>query len=185
MIFLSFGTGIRSGEMVSLNWSDIDFINRTISINKTIRKGRIKGTKTYSGKRVIDMNEETYQLLQNQKELLKEQDSEFVFLTYQNKNYTNPPQVSRGVWKTYLKFCKIKYRRFYNLRFVMCVTKKVLNMKSLNHIQQLLYSISTSNCLNKNWQKNEQFLLSSDVCNEYQEKHLRGGILHQPIFYFI
>lgn len=116
MIFLSFGTGIRSGEMVSLNWSDIDFINRTISINKTIRKGRIKGTKTYSGKRVIDMNEETYQLLQNQKELMQEQNSEFVFLTYQDKNYTDPSEVSKGMWKTYLKYCKIKYRRFYNLR---------------------------------------------------------------------
>jgi len=116
MIFLSFGTGIRSGEMVSLTWSDIDFFNRKISINKTTRRGRVKGTKTYSGKRTIDMNEETYQLLKNQQELLKEQNSEFVFLTYQNKNYTDPAEVSKSTWKTYLKFCKIKYRRFYNLR---------------------------------------------------------------------
>jgi len=116
MVYLSFGTGIRSGEMVALVWSDINFKKRTISINKTIRKGRVKVTKTSSGKRELDMNDETYQLLQNQKELLKDQDSEMVFLTYQNKNYTDPSEVSKGMWKTYLKFCNIEYRRFYRLR---------------------------------------------------------------------
>jgi len=116
MIYLSFGTGLRSGEMVALIWDDIDFVNRKISINKTIRKGRVKSTKTYSGKRTIDMNEETYELLKNQQELLKEQKSNMVFLTYQNNNYTDPAEVSKSTWKTYLKFCKIEYRRFYNLR---------------------------------------------------------------------
>lgn len=127
MIFLAYGTGIRTGEMVSLQWSDIDFNNKKIDINKTIRKGRIKSTKTSSGKRVIDMNEDTYKLLKEQKKLSREQNSEFVFLTYQNNNYTNPAEVSKGMWKTFLKFCNIEYRRFYSLRHTYATNYMLLD----------------------------------------------------------
>lgn len=116
MIYLSAGTGMRSGELVSLTWGDIDFKNKKIDINKTIRNGRVKGTKTYSGKRTIDMNIETFNLLSNQYELFEDIESDYVFLTQEKKNYTNPSEVSKGTWKSYLKYCNISYRRFYNLR---------------------------------------------------------------------
>ena len=116
LIYLSYGSGMRSGEMISLLWSDIDFENKTIDINKTIRNGRVKTTKTESGIREIDMTEESYSSLLNQRELCKDIESEYVFLTQYKIPYVNSSEISKGGWKSYLQFCGIKYKRFYNLR---------------------------------------------------------------------
>ena len=42
-ILISLYTGIRIGELCGLQWKDIDFINETLSINKTVQ--RIKNLK--------------------------------------------------------------------------------------------------------------------------------------------
>jgi len=52
---ISFFTGARSGEILALKWSDIDFSTNTISITKTLSKGIIGTTKTVSSKRDIEM----------------------------------------------------------------------------------------------------------------------------------
>lgn len=116
LIYLSYGSGMRSGEMVGLLWSDINFENKTININKSIRNGRVKTTKTQSGVREIDMTEESYNSLLNQKELCKDIDSEYVFVTQYKIPYVNGNEISKGGWKSYLNHCGVKYKRFYNLR---------------------------------------------------------------------
>lgn len=52
---ISFFTGARSGEILALKWSDIDFENETISITKTLSKGHINEPKTASSKRDVEM----------------------------------------------------------------------------------------------------------------------------------
>lgn len=116
LIYLSYGSGMRSGEMIALCWRDIDFKNKTINIDKTMRNGRVKTTKTESGIRVIDMSEESYNSLVSQRELCMDTDSDTVFLTQYKKPYTNVSEISKGSWTTYLKYCNIEYKRFYNLR---------------------------------------------------------------------
>lgn len=38
MLFvMALGTGMRQGELLGLKWSDIDFINNTVSISKSIK----------------------------------------------------------------------------------------------------------------------------------------------------
>lgn len=116
LIYLSYGSGMRSGEIIGLQWRDIDFENKTINIDKTMRNGRIKTTKTESGIRIIDMSEESYDSLVSQRDLCMDLDSETVFLTQYKKPYTNVSEISKGSWKTYLNYCNIEYKRFYNLR---------------------------------------------------------------------
>ncbi|WP_315080632.1 site-specific integrase [uncultured Clostridium sp.] len=36
---LTLGTGLRVGELVALRWSDIDFINKSLKVNKSIGRG--------------------------------------------------------------------------------------------------------------------------------------------------
>jgi len=134
LIYLSYGSGMRSGEMIALCWRDIDFKNKTINIDKTMRNGRVKTTKTQTGVRVIDMTEESYNALKSQKVLCIDLDSESVFLTQYKNPYKDVSEISKGSWKTYLKYCNIKYKRFYNLRhtFATQMLQNGFNIVSLS-----------------------------------------------------
>ncbi|MDT2882014.1 site-specific integrase [Lactococcus lactis] len=62
-------TGLRIGEALALNWSDINIYNQTVTINKTIvqsasRKTRIQnGAKTKESNRTVSLDETTIRLL--------------------------------------------------------------------------------------------------------------------------
>ena len=55
IILLMYASGMRPGEVVALQWSDIDFIRKRISITKTRIRGKDGPPKTEASYRVIDM----------------------------------------------------------------------------------------------------------------------------------
>ena len=67
-------TGLRTGEMVGLRWSDIDFDKRTLTINRTMeyrhstKEWRIGDPKSKSGFRTIPLTDEAIDILKLQKE---------------------------------------------------------------------------------------------------------------------
>jgi len=122
LIYLSYGSGMRTGEVLSLCWKDIDFKNKTININKTVRNGRVKAPKSKSGIRKIDMTDECYTSLLNQRELCMDIDSETIFVTQYKNPYKDVTDISKGSWKTYLKYCNVEYKRYYNLRHTFATT---------------------------------------------------------------
>lgn len=85
-------TGLRTGELIGLKWSDIDFekcvmhIQRSMEYRYSVGEWRIGEPKSKSGYRDIPLTEEAITILKNQKEKLKTikvinmQFSEFVFL---------------------------------------------------------------------------------------------------------
>lgn len=66
-------TGVRTGELIGLKWSDIDFRKKEIHINRTMRYKPSLNTfvtstpKTKSGKRTIPMTQEVYDILKQHK----------------------------------------------------------------------------------------------------------------------
>ena len=63
-------TGVRRGEMLALNWSDIDYNNQTISITKNLVtssgvKERIHPPKTKAGKRDVRVDNNTLAVLRH------------------------------------------------------------------------------------------------------------------------
>ncbi|MDO5127890.1 MAG: site-specific integrase [Eubacteriales bacterium] len=84
-------TGLRTGEMIGLKWSDIDFNSGIISISRSmeyrhsVKKWRIGPTKSKSGVREIPMTAECKRILLDQKRKVKElktvnlQFADFVF----------------------------------------------------------------------------------------------------------
>lgn len=61
-------TGIRKGECLALTWNDIDFINSTLTINKTISVGLqnkqiIQDPKSFNSYRTVTLDEITIQML--------------------------------------------------------------------------------------------------------------------------
>ena len=81
-IRVALGTGLRIGELLGLQWSDIDFKNREISINKTLIYIKDKDTGKYTFKyqthktkksiRTVPMQESVYDALRRQSIQLKE-----------------------------------------------------------------------------------------------------------------
>lgn len=70
-------TGLRTGEMIGLKWSDIDFENRVMHIQRSMEyrykvgEWRIGEPKSKSGYRDINLTDEAVAILKNQKEKLK------------------------------------------------------------------------------------------------------------------
>ncbi|WP_238486198.1 site-specific integrase [Bacillus hominis] len=66
---LAIATGMRVGEILGLRWTDIDFNNKTISINQTLNPDNklILDTKTSSSRRSISNDEKTIEALQKHK----------------------------------------------------------------------------------------------------------------------
>lgn len=67
-------TGLRTGELIGLKWSDIDFEKRTVTISRSMefrhafQEWRIGDPKSKSGFRTIPLTDEAIRILKNQKE---------------------------------------------------------------------------------------------------------------------
>lgn len=85
-------TGARKGETLALTWKDINFEQKTISINKTLTRGLknkliVQTPKTATSRREIAIDDETLRLL---KEWRKQQKSDYFKLGF---NTMNPKQL--------------------------------------------------------------------------------------------
>lgn len=60
-------SAMRRGEQIALTWEDIDFTDNTVSINKAVAITKtgviVKGTKTSSGRRVLQLPTEAFDML--------------------------------------------------------------------------------------------------------------------------
>ena len=94
-------TGLRTGELVGLKWSDIDFEKRTLTIARTMeyrhstKEWRIGPPKSKSGQRTIPLTEEALAILKKQKSKNQSKDVisidwiEFVFLSRKGEPVKN------------------------------------------------------------------------------------------------
>jgi len=115
LITTLFFTGMRTGELWGLKWSDLNFQSDTIHIQRAIRHGTISSTKTNSSNRIIEMLPIVKEALMRQKTFTYREDS-FVFLNRDKKHFSSAASVSLGYWKRTLKFCKLDYRVLYQTR---------------------------------------------------------------------
>lgn len=97
MILLAIATGARLGEMQALTWKDINFNFHTIDINKSWNETtkKFQPTKNESSKRIIRVNQNTLDYLQD----LKQNNHDMVFI-----NQYNTIPTSSAVNKT-LRMC--------------------------------------------------------------------------------
>jgi len=112
-ILLMANTGMRPGEIIALEWKDIDFNNRTININKTIVNNVCGLPKTPSSVRVIDMIEGAYKALQEQYKLTS--DVEYVFTNSSRKRFYSHDIINLNFRRRLLEN-NIDVRPLYQLR---------------------------------------------------------------------
>lgn len=136
LYLLALFTGPRQGELLALKWSDVDFHNKTININKTFKniavvtkngRGKSKGItqtpKTVKGIRVIPLPQflipklKEYKLHQNSQKMLMGTNYIDTDLIFTNKfgGHLDSSNIRKKL-KKLLKTNNIPDRRFHDLR---------------------------------------------------------------------
>ncbi|MCD4759174.1 MAG: site-specific integrase [Arcobacteraceae bacterium] len=112
-ILFMYSSGIRPGEIIALNWKDIDFDKKQIAVYKTIVNNKIGNPKTQSSVRNVDMLPMAQKALESQYKLTKEY--EYVFVNSSNKYFYSHDIINLN-FKRLLKLNNIEQRTLYNLR---------------------------------------------------------------------
>jgi integrase len=109
MIITALYTGMRIGEIMALEWSDIDFKNKLIKITKSYSytEDRIKDPKTESSKRVIRVSQKLLDILKQ----LRINHQKFIFMSPQGKVPT--ANAANKVLRKQLKKLGIKKDHFH------------------------------------------------------------------------
>lgn len=107
-------TGMRTGEVHGLKWSQVDFERRQLLIRETYSKGRTEYTKTDGSQREIDLSPLVYSALKNQEAGTRHL-SDYVFCNLlgnpiENRNFL------RNVWSPMLRNLGFEHRRPYQCR---------------------------------------------------------------------
>jgi integrase len=113
-LFLSFSTGLRTGEALGLEWRHIDFDSEVISVKQTRSGGKITDPKTRSSIRDIEMSSVAEKALKRQYERTGKKNG-FVFLTRRGEPYRYITSM-RDRWKVLLDKSGLEYRKIYTTR---------------------------------------------------------------------
>lgn len=121
VVLFALGTGMRQGEILGLQWNDLDFANNEIHVlhnlntsaeitedGKREYKTLLQEPKTENSIRIIPMSNGVYNILKN-----VQRDCEYVFSN--NGNYLDAKHLQK-VWKKILETNHISYRKFHDLR---------------------------------------------------------------------
>ena len=119
IISLLFFTGLRTGECIGLKWSDVDINRRTISIQRTIGRGKIGPPKTKSSIRTIDLTDKLLAVLNNQYEITGNHGT-YVFLNQIQNHYFDSSKWRDRMWAQTLERANVKYRTIYQTRHTFC-----------------------------------------------------------------
>ncbi len=118
---ISFFTGLRTGELCGLKWSDIDFKKNKLSVNRTITAGFEQDPKTKSSKAKIDLPIEALPYFKSQQ--LKTGLREYVFYSKRNINPYKSSTTLASKLKEILRKLNIKERTIYQTRHTFASIK--------------------------------------------------------------
>ena len=112
ILVIMLNTGLRVGEMLALDWEDIDFENRIMTINKTIQSNLVNrdknaktktyykiknGAKTAAGKRVLPLNDT---ILFYFNELKRDNEARGINTTFVCSTKANTRQTARNLLRS-------------------------------------------------------------------------------------
>ena len=122
LILLDLATGLRQGELLALNWEDIDLINKTLTVNKSVKEVYIYEDENYRHIETIFQVPKT----QNSFRTISIPDVLISVLKKENDknglvfhNTDGEPLRAKNVsyqWKKILKECNIPHKKFHAIR---------------------------------------------------------------------
>ncbi len=110
-LVVAFFTGLRTGEQLALLWSDIDFKNKKIKINKSLNlSGKITSPKNKPSIREVDLLEPVEKILKELK-ASEPANKKMIFLSIPKRT-----QEFQKAFKALLKALNLKDRKLYTTR---------------------------------------------------------------------
>ncbi len=130
-----FETGLRTSELIALEWADIDFIKGTVSIWKarTDKAEKAEPPKTAAGIRDIPLSDKALESIKNQKQFTYLADKEIFVNPRNGERWTGDQQLRKGAWKPALKKAGVRYRYPYQCRHTFASTQ-LMNAQTLGDI---------------------------------------------------
>lgn len=117
LLLFAFFTGLRTSELLAIQWNNVNFKKGVINIKNAIVLGKTKGPKTKSGKREIILLPPAIEALENQIRFTKSL-GKYIFLNPTNSlPWTDSKQIYRR-WNALFKKIGhlVEYRKPYNTR---------------------------------------------------------------------
>lgn len=113
-----FWTGLRTSELVALNWEDIDWLHGKVHIYKGITQGvkSAETTKTASGVRKVKLLKPALEALENQKQFTGFKNEEIFQNPILNERWKGDAPIRKTAWMPAVRRSKVKYRRPYQTR---------------------------------------------------------------------
>jgi len=134
MILAIISLGVRSGELVALKFSDINWRNRTITIQRSMRKGELKETKTGQS-RTVDIPINLFNELVAYQTQYPTQ--EYIFIHKNGTPYREASSFVRRHFKPLLERLNIEYKSLYSLRHTYA-TLQLQGGQSINYVAKQL-----------------------------------------------
>lgn len=126
MVLLSLNLGMRRGELFKLQWHDVNFSKRVL----TVVGDNAKSSKT----RHIPLNDEAHAVLLHWKQqVVCSAPDDLVFINKEGKSFDNV----KKAWYSLLKLANIKKFRWHDMRHHFA-SKLVMNGIDLNTVRELL-----------------------------------------------
>ena len=147
LFFTAVLTGLRRGELLALQWGDIEFTNNLIYIRRSLYKGDFISPKSRSSIRKVVMSPTLASVLKQHK--LESQPNELELLFANEKGKTlDPDNLIRREFKPALRRAELREVRFHDLRHTFA-TLLISQGENIKFIQSQLGHASIQTTLDR------------------------------------
>lgn len=122
LIQFALWTGLRTSELIALEWSDLDFINNKVFVRRAIVNKNIKQPKTKAGEREVKLFPPALEALTSQKHFTFLEGGRVFNNPLTNKPWETDAQIRRTLWIPALKKAGVVYRNPYQTRHTYAST---------------------------------------------------------------
>ena len=112
----AFFTGLRTSELIALEWGDIDWIHGQVNVDRAFVSGEIKKTKTKAGKRQVLLLPPALEALKNQKVFTFMAGKRIFHTPFSKQPWSSPFQIRHAAWLPLLRRSGVRYRNPYQTR---------------------------------------------------------------------
>ncbi|HFK5877764.1 site-specific integrase [Legionella pneumophila serogroup 1] len=112
----AFYSGLRTSELIALEWGDIDWINGIVRVSRAVVLKKEKGTKTKSGQRDVLLLPPALEALQHQKKYTFLEGTRVFYNPRTNTPWETDGQIRKTCWIHILKKAGVRYRNPYQTR---------------------------------------------------------------------
>ena len=118
LIQFAFWTGMRTSELVALDWGDIDFVRSVAKVTRALtqKSKEAESTKTAAGRREIKLLQPALEALKEQKQHTWLKGAEVFQNPQTGERWTGDQSIRKTLWTWALKRGGIRYRKPYQTR---------------------------------------------------------------------